>query len=641
MLCGNKIINDIFIPGILDDPKFIPGVDYKFINLEKTMVQVPKPLGSNFFKYKLVQVSDKHPFIGRYYVKETKTITDVVFSLPEKYAEFRSDNPAFTLGWDYCLEYTSTATVTMGIVNKIVDTNKRKNPLYVATFIAANLDSNNSKFGIIEGNWDIKDYKPDQCPSYWKDSGMIFRKYLSQVKKPVKYAQCWIFGELLTGMLRFLGIRARTTKIHNCHIDLHNLGGVDLFDPAIKTKASDHIIGSHIADVPNTSIDYLIASGPELKDINISKYIRSTEELFFKTPEFEHNILEGDIVKTKGYLYNDSRYITPPCSEEDLLCLNYLTKAGKSWNFHVWTEVYANKKWWVLDPSPLNDYIFYDNDCTALNNMCEYDLCNSNDFGKTKDFHIGVFAGASGAERRQSKPCQYPELKGKKFFGPVSIESIKNNVGIGNSFKYLQAAVNGPVRYWGVIFPDVKDSQTPDVKDIHTPDVKDSQIPPNPIFYLKHVVYNLSKVVRKNTIGHIIDVTSEYRRSEKEIPDDYYCLHRYNPIYLYMDTPIKSFKDLKIKYRHFVTEWPSIERRQVKPSKAAERRLGVKRTGFIVQTCTFHNDVLLTVHRYFTPVLEGIVKQNLSIGDDPRANKLTIVIYCLSTERWWSQMIRL
>lgn len=606
MLCGTNIINDYFPEKILDNPKYKQGKDYKYMNLENTIVQVPKPLGSNFYKYKLITPTEEYPYIGRYYSKEKRTITDVVFTHPSHFREFNKEHPPFTIGWDYCLDYSSVSTVTMGMIQNIKDKSKRKNPLYVATFLAANLDSTNSSFGIIEGNWSITNFKPDECPSHWKDSSMIFRKYLQQNKTPVKYAQCWIFAELLTGMLRFLGIRARTTKIHNCHIDIHNVGGIDLFDPEIKMKSSFDINSSD-------PVDLMMTSEPEPKDINITKYLRNSDEILYRTPEEELKDLE--MVKEKGYIYKGpcyGKYGHVKASEEDLACLNYLTKEGKNWNFHVWTEVRVDRKWWVLDPSPLSDYTFYDSDTTLI---CEYDMCNGSDFGKTKDFHIGIF---EESESVVSKACQYPELKGKKFFGPVSVDAIKNNIGIGNSFRYLQTAVNGPLRYWNVIFPESKETHLP-----------------NPIFYLKNVVYNVSQAVGRNSSGQIIDRTLEYRRTEKENPDDYYCLHRYNPIYLYIDSLIKSFKDLKIKYRHLAIEYTS------HLSLLSPKRNGKSLTGFIVQTCMFYNNVLLTCHRYNTPVLEGIVKQNLSIGDDPRANRLTVVIYCLKTERWWSQMIRL
>lgn len=597
MLCGKNIINDYIPEKILKNPKYLPGKDYKFMNLEKTIINIPKPIGPNFYKYQLITPSKKYPYIGRYYSKEKRTIVDVVFTLPSYYQEFNKEHPPFTIGWDYCLDYSSISTVTMGMISNIKDKNKRKDQMYIATFLAANLDSSNSSFGIIEGNWNITDFKPNECPSHWKDSSMICKRYLEQNKTPVKYAQCWIFAELLTGMLRFLGIRARTTKIHNCHIDTHNVGGIDLFDPEIKLKSSKTSIRNPI-DI----------SEPETKDINITKYLRNFEEVLYKTPEEELQHIE--FVKKKGYLYKDSRY--EKCehievSEEDLACLNYLTKEGKSWNFHVWTEVRVNKKWWVLDPSPLSDYTFYDSDVSPF---CEYHTNNS-DSVKTKDIHISTLKKINEVDR---KVCQYPELKGKKFFGPVSVDAIKNNIGIGNSFRYLQTAVNGPLRYWNVIFPESKDRL------------------PNPVFYLNNVVYNISRVVGRNSYGQIVDRTLEYRRTEKENPDDYYCLHRRNPIYLYIDSMIKSFKELKIKYRNLAIEYiPQLI--SLSPRK--------KLTGFIVQTCMFYNDILLTCHRYSTPILEELVKHNLSISEDSRANRLTIVVYCLSTERWWSQMIRL
>jgi hypothetical protein len=522
MLCGINVINDLLITKITDRKELRSGVDYKFCDLEKTKIQIPKwtkKLGPGVYNYEIITPNSKYPYIGRYF--DTKhTIVDVVFSLPLQNIKFNDSNPPFTIGWDYNLKHSSVGNVTTGMVSQIKDLQKRRNPLYVATFLAANLDSNNSDFGIMEGNWNITDFKPDQCPSCWKDSGMICRKYLMQGRNPVKYAQCWVFAELLTGMLRFLGIIARTVKIHNCHIDIHNVSGVDFFDDSVKMKGDN--------------------------SVDISKYLNSDEEMKY----IMSDKLDVLTTKEKGYIYSTAHQC-----ESDITCLNYLTKEGRNWNFHVWTEVYVENKWWVLDPSPIKDYKYYES-------------------------------------------SKYEEFKGKKFFGPTEVKAIRNNNGFDNSFKYLQAAVNGPLRYWSVVFSPGKDI---------------------PVFYLKNVIYNTSQVVGKDKYNHIINRTLDYRRSSVDIPDDYYCLYRYNPVYLYFDDVSESFKDLKLKYRSSL----------------------IGDQTFLVQTCLFLDNILLMCHRYKTDDLKTVVKNNLAIDDDDRANKLTIVIYSLTSKKWWCQMIRL
>lgn len=714
MLCGPNVINDLQVDNFVARKDLKPGVDYNFVDLAKTKIEIPKwskTLGGGVYQYILTTPTSKYPYVGRYYssTPSTKKIIDVIFSLPGNNVKFNDSNPPFTLGWDYNLKHTSVSTVTMGMINKITDLKKRRNPLYVATFIAANLDSNNSDFGIMEGNWTTSNFKPDQCPSNWKDSGMICRKYLDQGRTPVKYAQCWVFADLLTGMLRFLGIIARTVKIHNCHIDIHNVSGIDLFEPEVKFKSSNG--NNEVIPVSDTSTSTSAASDTsapqtsslDLNTINITRHLLFSEDLKYVVPDSELPDLKT--TKTKGYLFKKSRYM-PVTNEEDLICLNYLTKEGRSWNFHVWTEVYFNKRWWILDPSPISDYKYYDTNADNTGGVsCGFDACSHT--GEAKDHHIlsfglspmaSAFMGRDHVVRRKTKapllsksrplkslltlaanvttsrvsisnpgitvfetspmisvdsrvsdtrtdisckttsspgmgflstatsPSGYDEFKGKKFFGPTAVDSIRNNHGIGNSFRYLQAAVNGPLRYWNVIFINEPVIVNPKSKDVPgsslSLDTLSSGAIPKPVFYLKNVVYNTGKVVGKDKRGQTIDRTIDYRRKDSDNPDDYYCLHRYNPLYLYFDGVGKSFKDLKFKYR----------------TSLIDSQLD---KGYLVQTCLFFNSILLMCHRYKTQNLSTVVRQNLAIDDDPRANKLTLVIYCLTTQKWWSQMIRL
>lgn len=685
MLCGPNVINDVQVKRVIDKSNLKLNIDYRFADLGQKMIIIPEwraEMGAGFYKYQKVPPSVKYPAIGRYYSKEDHTITDVVFRLDRDshgcVNKFNDENPPFTIGWDYCLNYTSVSNVTMSLVNRIKDPLKRRNPLYVATFIAANLDSNNSDFGIMEGNWSITEFLPEECPSVWRDSGMICRKYLNGERKPVKYAQCWVFAELLTGMLRFLGIMSRTVKIHNCHIDIHNVGGVDVFDSDVKMKSGE--AGSF--DLSSATIP----EAPYEGAINISKHIKSDFQVLYRNDE------DLDTDAEKGYLFKSDQFLSLR-NQEDLMCLNYFTKEGRSWNFHVWTEVCVNKKWWVLDPSPISDYKYYDQGC-------EYDSCTSMEDVKfpfspamPSDISSITFSGTSSTANGSVNQCRYEEFKGKKFFGPTEIEAIKNNHGKGNSFRYLQAAVNGPLRYWNVFFVEVNTPQSDtDAKD------STSSSPVRPVFYLKNVIYNTSRVVGKNQNGEIIDRTIDYRHREKDKPDDYYCLHRYNPVFLYIDKIISSFKELKIKYRQPPPMYihgsstpmsgllapptsgllsvlnsgplavfssgplaPITSPAMLSPlnstvsgslfypgtlpplmgfdSSGAGSAAGSK--GYLIQTCLFFKDTLLVCHRYKTMNLHGVVKQNLAIEDDSRANKLTIVIYCLDTQRWWSQMIRL
>ena len=70
------------------------------------------------------------------------------------------------------------------------------------------MNANDNDGGIMIGNWS-GDYADGTSPMAWSGSGAILEQYL-QTKRAVKYAQCWVFGGVLT-----TGKEARPKN--NCH----------------------------------------------------------------------------------------------------------------------------------------------------------------------------------------------------------------------------------------------------------------------------------------------------------------------------------------------------------------------------------------------------------------------------------------
>ena len=60
---------------------------------------------------------------------------------------------------------------------------------------------NDQKGGILIGNWS-ENFFNGTPPTAWSGSEAILVEY-SQTKKPVKYAQCWVFGGVLTTSKHF------------------------------------------------------------------------------------------------------------------------------------------------------------------------------------------------------------------------------------------------------------------------------------------------------------------------------------------------------------------------------------------------------------------------------------------------------
>lgn len=66
--------------------------------------------------------------------------------------------------------------------------------------------------GILVGSWpDDGKWRDGVSPYDWTNSPVIFDQYVRYGAQPVKYAQCWVFGAVLTTAMRALGIPARTT----------------------------------------------------------------------------------------------------------------------------------------------------------------------------------------------------------------------------------------------------------------------------------------------------------------------------------------------------------------------------------------------------------------------------------------------
>jgi len=58
------------------------------------------------------------------------------------------------------------------------------------------------------GNWG-SDFSDGKAPTEWQGTDEILQNFMESEKQPVKYAQCWVFGAVLTTLMRTLGVPAR------------------------------------------------------------------------------------------------------------------------------------------------------------------------------------------------------------------------------------------------------------------------------------------------------------------------------------------------------------------------------------------------------------------------------------------------
>ncbi|XP_044250920.1 annulin-like [Drosophila takahashii] len=82
----------------------------------------------------------------------------------------------------------------------------RGDPVKVARALSALVNQNDEE-GILVGKW-AKHFPDGVPPTKWTGSTEILREFY-ETKKPVKYAQCWVFGGVLATIARSLGIPAR------------------------------------------------------------------------------------------------------------------------------------------------------------------------------------------------------------------------------------------------------------------------------------------------------------------------------------------------------------------------------------------------------------------------------------------------
>ena len=81
----------------------------------------------------------------------------------------------------------------------ILDSDGRRNPTTVARAMTEMVNQEDNDGGILYGLWSDKeeDYADGTDPTAWSGSAAILRQFLD-TKKPVRYAQCWVFGGTLT-----------------------------------------------------------------------------------------------------------------------------------------------------------------------------------------------------------------------------------------------------------------------------------------------------------------------------------------------------------------------------------------------------------------------------------------------------------
>lgn len=104
----------------------------------------------------------------------------------------------------------------------------RNDPIRTARGLSAAVNVQDDN-GVLVGNWGANpsDYSGGTHPLKWVGSLSILQKY-NEKKKPVKYAQCWVYAGVLTTICRALGIPCRPVTGYNAAHDSQESLTIDI-----------------------------------------------------------------------------------------------------------------------------------------------------------------------------------------------------------------------------------------------------------------------------------------------------------------------------------------------------------------------------------------------------------------------------
>ncbi|XP_068621101.1 annulin-like isoform X2 [Battus philenor] len=113
--------------------------------------------------------------------------------------------------WNYAQYEKDILDCALYLVREVgkVKGRARSDPIRTVRALSAAVNVQDDN-GVLFGNWgtELSDYNGGTHPLKWVGSLSILQKYYEK-KKPVKYAQCWVYAGVLTTICRALGIPCR------------------------------------------------------------------------------------------------------------------------------------------------------------------------------------------------------------------------------------------------------------------------------------------------------------------------------------------------------------------------------------------------------------------------------------------------
>ena len=113
--------------------------------------------------------------------------------------------------WNYGIN-SQVVTDAKNALTQMMSHAERSDPVLYSRTLTQLIGSD-----VLYGRWDGS-YSDGVEPTQWVGSEDILKRWL-RARKPVRYAQCWVFAAILTTILRASGIPARTVTNYGSHHD--------------------------------------------------------------------------------------------------------------------------------------------------------------------------------------------------------------------------------------------------------------------------------------------------------------------------------------------------------------------------------------------------------------------------------------
>jgi transglutaminase 1 len=177
------------------------------------------------------------------YYSETRELAEYVLNTKGRIWVGNADSN-YGRPWQFAQFTPQALDVAMWMLERL-PAQDRADPIKVSRHISAMVNVQDDS-GVLVGNWS-GDYSGGDSPLSWTGSAEILAQFAER-KKPVRYAQCWVFSGVQTSLLRCVGLPARSISNFNSAHDTEFNRAVDRYytDEGERIDSGDSIWNFHV-----------------------------------------------------------------------------------------------------------------------------------------------------------------------------------------------------------------------------------------------------------------------------------------------------------------------------------------------------------------------------------------------------------